>query len=239
MSQASEGSRTAESTSYLLSPLPAYLHRWGEVSGKHIELRVGDIVDFDFLAGVFKVSMKAAEDSTACCSALQGSLASSTIFSLPSKDGGRLLIRRVAASVIMLASGRVQSGSAWSPSFLRQSSLSRHARVWPLQSFKPDSVVHFGEQRSAPYSMIDRSKAVYTQHNNVIGTVNVLFAIKVRRRHLGQNVEWHGDVQLPPAGSRLTGKHSSLCSTHVSHRLPSNHCCLLRCMCLVQGGARW
>lgn len=47
------------------------------------------------------------------------------------------------------------------------------------QSFKPDAVVHFGEQRSAPYSMIDRSKAVYTQHNNVIGTVNVLFAIKV------------------------------------------------------------
>ncbi|KAL3818947.1 hypothetical protein ACJIZ3_004852 [Penstemon smallii] len=45
-------------------------------------------------------------------------------------------------------------------------------------SFKPDAVVHFGEQRSAPYSMIDRSRAVYTQHNNVIGTLNVLFAIK-------------------------------------------------------------
>ncbi|KAK1294962.1 hypothetical protein QJS10_CPA16g01261 [Acorus calamus] len=40
------------------------------------------------------------------------------------------------------------------------------------------SVVHFGEQRSAPYSMIDRSRAVFTQHNNVIGTLNVLFAIK-------------------------------------------------------------
>jgi UDP-sulfoquinovose synthase len=75
------------------------IRKWGEISGKHIELRVGDIVDFDFLAGVFA-------------------------------------------------------------------------------EFKPDSVVHFGEQRSAPYSMIDRSKAVYTQHNNVIGTVNVLFAIK-------------------------------------------------------------
>ncbi len=43
----------------------------------------------------------------------------------------------------------------------------------------PDAVVHFGEQRSAPYSMIDRSRAVFTQHNNVIGTINVLFAIKV------------------------------------------------------------
>lgn len=47
-----------------------------------------------------------------------------------------------------------------------------------FNSFKPDSVVHFGEQRSAPYSMIDRSRAVFTQHNNVIGTLNVLFAIK-------------------------------------------------------------
>lgn len=45
-------------------------------------------------------------------------------------------------------------------------------------SFKPDAVVHFGEQRSAPYSMIDRSRAVYTQQNNVLGTLNVLFAIK-------------------------------------------------------------
>ncbi|KAJ8478750.1 hypothetical protein OPV22_022477 [Ensete ventricosum] len=47
-----------------------------------------------------------------------------------------------------------------------------------FKSFEPDSAVHFGEQRSAPYSMIDRSRAVYTQHNNVIGTLNVLFAIK-------------------------------------------------------------
>ncbi|CAL4900504.1 unnamed protein product [Urochloa decumbens] len=47
-----------------------------------------------------------------------------------------------------------------------------------FKSFEPDAAVHFGEQRSAPYSMIDRSRAVYTQHNNVIGTLNVLFAIK-------------------------------------------------------------
>ncbi|XVE97684.1 hypothetical protein REPUB_Repub03eG0040200 [Reevesia pubescens] len=47
-----------------------------------------------------------------------------------------------------------------------------------FHSFEPDAVVHFGEQRSAPYSMIDRSRAVFTQKNNVIGTLNVLFAIK-------------------------------------------------------------
>lgn len=76
------------------------LHRWGEISGKHIELQIGDICDFEFLSEAF-------------------------------------------------------------------------------QAFQPDAVVHFGEQRSAPYSMIDRSRAVFTQQNNVIGTVNVLFAIKV------------------------------------------------------------
>eukprot|EP00898_Chlorokybus_atmophyticus_P001349 jgi/Chlat1/2214/Chrsp17S02551 len=47
-----------------------------------------------------------------------------------------------------------------------------------FKSFQPDSVVHFGEQRSAPYSMIDRNRAVFTQVNNVAGTLNVLFAVK-------------------------------------------------------------
>ncbi|KAL2609586.1 hypothetical protein R1flu_028159 [Riccia fluitans] len=47
-----------------------------------------------------------------------------------------------------------------------------------VKSFEPDAIVHFGEQRSAPYSMMDRDRAVFTQHNNVIGTLNVLFAIK-------------------------------------------------------------
>lgn len=53
-------------------------------------------------------------------------------------------------------------------------------RPQAFTTFKPDHVVHFGEQRSAPYSMIDRQKAVFTQTNNVVGTLNVLFAIKVR-----------------------------------------------------------
>ncbi|WP_077309127.1 NAD-dependent epimerase/dehydratase family protein [Terribacillus halophilus] len=43
---------------------------------------------------------------------------------------------------------------------------------------EPDAFVHFAEQRSAPYSMIDREHAVYTQQNNVIGNLNVLYAIK-------------------------------------------------------------
>lgn len=47
-----------------------------------------------------------------------------------------------------------------------------------IQDFEPDAVVHFAEQRSAPYSMIDRKHAVFTQVNNVVGTLNLLFAIR-------------------------------------------------------------
>ncbi|MFZ9857305.1 MAG: NAD-dependent epimerase/dehydratase family protein [Roseiflexaceae bacterium] len=46
-----------------------------------------------------------------------------------------------------------------------------------FKSFAPDAVVHFGEQRSAPYSMIDRRHAIYTQTNNVVGTLNLIYAI--------------------------------------------------------------
>ncbi len=47
-----------------------------------------------------------------------------------------------------------------------------------FQTFQPEAVIHFAEQRSAPYSMIDRKHAVFTQTNNVVGTLNVLYAIK-------------------------------------------------------------
>jgi UDP-sulfoquinovose synthase len=47
-----------------------------------------------------------------------------------------------------------------------------------ITTFKPEAIVHFAEQRSAPYSMIDRKHAVFTQVNNVVGTMNLLFAIR-------------------------------------------------------------
>src|SRR5687767_13304099 len=42
----------------------------------------------------------------------------------------------------------------------------------------PEAVIHYGEQPSAPYSMISRRHAVNTQQTNVIGTLNLLFAIR-------------------------------------------------------------
>jgi len=50
-----------------------------------------------------------------------------------------------------------------------------------IENFQPEAVVHFAEQRSAPYSMIDRKHAVFTQVNNVVGTLNLLFALKELR----------------------------------------------------------
>src|SRR5271163_1699208 len=82
-----------------IQPLAERLRVWQELTGKSIELFIGDVTDYDFLSSVFT-------------------------------------------------------------------------------GFEPDAVVHFAEQRSAPYSMIDRKHAMFTQVNNVAGTLNVLFAIK-------------------------------------------------------------
>jgi UDP-sulfoquinovose synthase len=82
-----------------IRPLAERLRIWQELTGHEIELYVGDITDYDFLAQMF-------------------------------------------------------------------------------QEFEPEAVIHFAEQRSAPYSMIDRKHAVFTQVENVTGTLNVLFAMR-------------------------------------------------------------
>ena len=53
---------------------------------------------------------------------------------------------------------------------------------WPVvervfREFQPEAVVHYGEMPSAPYSMKDRDHAVFTQTNNVVNTLNVLYAM--------------------------------------------------------------
>jgi UDP-sulfoquinovose synthase len=54
---------------------------------------------------------------------------------------------------------------------------------WPVveelfRSFQPEAIVHYGEMPSAPYSMKDREHAVFTQTNNVVNTLNVLYAMR-------------------------------------------------------------
>ena len=82
-----------------IRPLTERLRVWKELTGKTIELYVGDVTDYDFLAAT-------------------------------------------------------------------------------IRDCEPESAIHFAEQRSAPYSMIDRKHAVFTQVNNVVGTLNLLFALQ-------------------------------------------------------------
>ena len=53
-----------------------------------------------------------------------------------------------------------------------------------IADFQPAAVVHYAEQRAAPYSMIDRRHAVYTQQNNVVGNLNLLYAIAELNRDI-------------------------------------------------------
>ena len=46
-----------------------------------------------------------------------------------------------------------------------------------IQEFQPDAIVHFAEQRAAPYSMKSARHKRYTVNNNINGTNNVLAAI--------------------------------------------------------------
>jgi UDP-sulfoquinovose synthase len=47
-----------------------------------------------------------------------------------------------------------------------------------FRDFQPESIIHYAEHRAAPFSMLSRRHAVVTQVNNVVGTLNVLFAMK-------------------------------------------------------------
>jgi UDP-sulfoquinovose synthase len=47
-----------------------------------------------------------------------------------------------------------------------------------VASFAPDTIVHYGELPSAPWSMADRDRAVGTQVNNIVGTLNILWAMR-------------------------------------------------------------
>ncbi len=46
------------------------------------------------------------------------------------------------------------------------------------KSFRPEAVVYLGEMPSAPYSMVDVRHAVFTQTNNIMGTLITLYAMR-------------------------------------------------------------
>ena len=75
-----------------------------------------------------------------------------------------------------------------------------------LREMRPDAIVHFGEQRAAPYSMRSTIAKRYTIDNNVRGTHNVLAAIvssglDIALVHLGTmgvyGYGWSGSAPIP------------------------------------------
>jgi UDP-sulfoquinovose synthase len=75
-----------------------------------------------------------------------------------------------------------------------------------LRAERPDAIVHFGEQRAAPYSMRSSIAKRYTVDNNVRGTHNVLTAIvssglDIALVHLGTmgvyGYGWSGSAPIP------------------------------------------
>lgn len=47
-----------------------------------------------------------------------------------------------------------------------------------FREFQPEAIVHLGECPSAPYSMIDVHHTTWVQTNNVVGTLNILYAMR-------------------------------------------------------------
>ncbi len=47
-----------------------------------------------------------------------------------------------------------------------------------FRTFRPDAIVHLGENPSAPYSMIDVHHAIFVHRNNLFGTLNILFCMR-------------------------------------------------------------
>ena len=73
-----------------------------------------------------------------------------------------------------------------------------------IKRWKPDVLVHFAEQRSAPYSMISSKHRRYTVENNVTTTHNVLSAIvesglDIHLVHLGTMgvYGYSGELEIP------------------------------------------
>jgi len=56
---------------------------------------------------------------------------------------------------------------------------------------RPEAVIHFAEQRSAPFSMVDQAHAVMTSVNNLVGNLNLLFSLH----------RWVPDCHLVKLGS--------------------------------------
>src|SRR6266436_5756246 len=87
-----------------------------------------------------------------------------------------------------------------------------------FQSFEPEAVVHFAEQRSAPYSMIDRKHAVFTQVNNVVGTLGEYGTPNIDIEEGYIAIEHNGRKDVVPF-PKQPGSFYHLSKVHDSHNM--------------------
>lgn len=81
-----------------------------------------------------------------------------------------------------------------------------------VDAFRPDAIIHLAEQPSAPFSMLNAYQATYTQYNNVVGTLNVIWAIHevdpkihlIKLGTAGEYPDWLYNGMVIPEGSRVT-----------------------------------
>lgn len=86
-----------------------------------------------------------------------------------------------------------------------------------IKNFNPNTIVHLAEQPSAAFSMCSPETASETQQNNVIGTLNVLWAMREHapNSHLiklgteGEYPDWLWDGKHIPEGNRMTVKYNN------------------------------
>lgn len=48
---------------------------------------------------------------------------------------------------------------------------------WVISKYRPGTIIHLAQQRSAPFSMIDQEHALYTELNNVATNLNIIFSM--------------------------------------------------------------
>ena len=65
-----------------------------------------------------------------------------------------------------------------------------------LKSFRPEAIIHYGEQPSAPYSMIDHNRAIFTQTNNIIRQ----YGHRVKKDIILPRVRWDGLAEAADDG---------------------------------------
>jgi len=53
-----------------------------------------------------------------------------------------------------------------------------HSYGSPVKDAPPDTVIHYAEQPSAPYSMMDHKTSTFTIYNNLMVTSNLVFAVR-------------------------------------------------------------